>query len=322
MSRDHSVGNSEGPYDCSFLNEDITLEEVENALKHTNSHKAPGVDEIKASFLKNGSCLTFLHAFYQKCLKLGQIPAQWLKSIIKPIPKPGGDPLNPSDYKGISLQSVVMKVFCCILNARLGDCLEDNDLLAEEQNGFRKERGCIDHLFSLTNIVETRRCLGKNTYACFIDFSKAFDSVNREALWYKVHHNFGIHGPFLTLLKSLYENVQSAVKVNNNLSDWFEVHNGVKQGCILSPSLFSMFINDLVHDINLPGLGIPCGDSKISTLLFADDVVILSENEQDLQKLLNILSEWCSTWGIRINPKKSKCMHFRSKRKTLLLIQP
>jgi len=78
--------------------------------------------------------------------------------------------------------------------------------------------------------------------------------------------------------------------VNNNLADWFEVHNRVKQGCILSLSLFS--INDLVHDINLLGLGIPCGDSKIPTLLFADDVVILSENEQDLWKLLNIATLW------------------------------
>ena len=73
---------------------------------------------------------------------------QWLKSIIKLIPKPGGDPLNPSDYRGISLQSVIMKVFCSILNTRLGEYLEDNHLLAEEQNGFHKERGCIDHLFT------------------------------------------------------------------------------------------------------------------------------------------------------------------------------
>ena len=240
---------------------------------------------------------------------------QWLKSIIKPISKPGGDPLNPSDYRGISLQSVIMKVFCCILNARLGEYLEDNHLLAEEQNGFRKERGCIDHLFTLCNIVESRRCLGKDTFACFVDFSKAFDSVNRMALWHKIEHRFGISGPFLNLIKSLYDNVESAVKVNNDLTDWFEIQNGVKQGCILSPTLFSMFINDLAEDINTAELGVQCKENIVSSLLFADDLVILAENEVNLQGLLNILSNWCDKWGIKINSSKTKCMHFRNKRK-------
>ena len=94
---------------------------------------------------------------------------QWLN---KPIPKPGEDPLNPSDYMGISLQSVIMKIFCSILNARLGEYLEDNNLLAEEQNGFRRDGGCIDHLFALYNIAESRRCLGKDTFACFVDLAK------------------------------------------------------------------------------------------------------------------------------------------------------
>ena len=115
-----------GLYDCSYLSDEIALLEVKQALNHMNSNKAPGVDEIKASFLKNEICLKFLHTFYNSCLRIGKIPMQWLKSIIKPIPKPGGDPLNPSDYRGISLQSVIMKVFCSILNARLGEYLEDN----------------------------------------------------------------------------------------------------------------------------------------------------------------------------------------------------
>ena len=102
------------------------------------------------------------------------------------------------------------------------------------------------------------------------------------ALWHKIEQRFGISGPFLNLIKSLYDNVESAVKVNNDLTDWFEIQNGVKQGCILSPTLFSMLINDLAEDINTAELGVQCKENIVSSLLFADDLVILAENEVNL----------------------------------------
>ena len=89
---------------------------------------------------------------------------------VYPIEKSGTDPLNPSDYRGISLQSVVMKVFCAVLNNRLSDYLETNNLLVEEQNGFRQDRSCQDHLFTVYNLVESRKLNGLQTFTCFIDF--------------------------------------------------------------------------------------------------------------------------------------------------------
>ena len=129
-----------------------------------------------------------------------------------------------------------------------------------------------------------------------------------------MEYKFGINGPFLTLLKSLYENVQ----IENDLSEWFGIQNRVKQGCILSPSLFFMFIKDLVHDINALGLGIMCGDCNVSTLLLTDDIVILAENEQGSSELLVTLSDWYNTcrWEIRVNPNKTKYMHLRTRRKS------
>ena len=107
---------------------------------------------------------------------MGEISSVWSQSVIQPIPKTGGDPFNPADYRGISLQSIVMKVFCSILNNRLCDYLESNDLLAEEQNGFRKGRSCQDHIFTLNTVLDGRKTLRQSTFACFIDFRKAFDS--------------------------------------------------------------------------------------------------------------------------------------------------
>ena len=281
------------------------------------NNSAPGPDNILASFLKNDSCIGFMLSFFNQCLLLGQIPSLWSQSVIQPIPKAGGNPLCPADYRGISLQSIVMKVFCSVLNNRLCDYLESNDLLAEEQNGFRKGRSCQDHIFTLNTILDGRKALRRSTFTCFIDFKKAFDSVNRALLWHKLQSLFGIQGQFLSMIKALYQKVSSTVKINSQLSDWFDVNCGVKQGCVLSPTLFSMFINDLVDSVRGTGRGLRIKDTNIDILMYADDVVILAETEGDLQVILNRVNSWCESWGISINVKKTKVLHFRQKRTPL-----
>jgi len=136
-------------------------------------------------------------------------------------------------------------------------------------------------------------------------------------LWDKMQAQFGIHGPFLNLVKALYSKVSSCVKVNGELSEWFDINCGVKQGCVLSPTLFSMFINDLVGDINNLGKGVQCGTYTFTSLLYADDLVIIADEEEDLQAMLDVVHRWCCTWQIQVNPGKTKIIHFRHKRKAL-----
>ena len=110
------------------------------------------------------------------------------------------------------------------------------------------KKSCIDHLSTLTSITDTRRKLRKSTYTAFIDFSKAFDRVNRNILWSKLG-GLGIDNNcrILNALKSLYVDVQSCVRVNGYYSEWFDISNGLKQGSILSPLVFSLYnISDLV----------------------------------------------------------------------------
>ena len=132
----------------------------------------------------------------------------------------------------------------------------------------------------------------------FIDFRKAFDSVNRDLLWSKVERRFGVDGSFLALLKGLYQHVSSCVNVNDSLSYWFEVDMGVKQGCVLSPVLSSMFIDDLVVEINNTSKGVLLESDIITSLLYADDVAIFAENVSDMQRILNMVDQWCQAWGI------------------------
>ena len=111
---------------------------------------------------------------------------------------------------------------------------------------------------------------------------KAFDNINRECLWFKLQ-KCGIKGNMLNSIKSLYENVTYAVKVNGRLTPWFSASKGAKQGCNLSPTLFQIYINDLIEEVKSLGHGIKCGEKTVSILVFADDIALIARNEQELQ---------------------------------------
>ena len=155
----------------------------------------------------------------------------------------------------------------------------------------------------------------KDTLACFVDFKKAFDCVNRDLLWEKLSTRFGLFGNFLTALQALYEDVRCVVDVNQTFTDWFTVNNGVKQGCILSPTLFAMFIDDLVSDINSKQAGVDCQTCSVSALLYADDVVLLAPSSANLQCLIDVVAEWCTKWEMNINTSKTNIVHFRKRLK-------
>ena len=116
----------------------------------------------------------------------------------------------------------------------------------------------------------------------------------------------------LTAVKSIYNNVLYSVKLNGFLTDWFHVKSGLKQGCPLSPVLFNLYINDLALKLNALGKGVKLDDEIVSILLYADDVVLLAENEADLQAMLNALGDWCYTNKLSINTTKSNIVHFRN----------
>ena len=304
--------------DSSELNTPITKDEVKTALHQAPSNKALGIDNIDPSYLNHNSIIDFLLSLFNHCLLKGGCPAAWKKALIFPIHKSGqSNKRDPLSYRGISLQSTVLKLYTYILNQRLSRWLEENNILSDLQNGFRPQRSCQDHMLSLYNIILNRKLSGSDTFCCYVDFKKAFDSVNRERLWDKLAR-YGINGPFLSTLQSLYEEYQCCVEVNGNCTPWFEVNNGVKQGCILSPSLFNLYINDLLKKLGRLGFGVHVGcdgrEVGVPALAFADDIALVAPTPNALQSMLTTLEEWCMNNGIAINISKTKIMHFRKKR--------
>ena len=186
------------------LNRPFTCDEIERCIKKLKNSKAPGGDEILNEYLKiTKDCMLPIYAsLFNHILDTGHIPDQWLEGKIQPIYKNKGDSLDPNNYRPITLLSCLGKLFTATLNERLSNFLEENDLLRENQAGFRKHYSTVDHIFSLYSLIEILKNEKKKLFCCFVDFSKAFDSVWRFGLWRKLL-NTSVNGKFLKVLQNM-----------------------------------------------------------------------------------------------------------------------
>ena len=124
-----------------------------------------------------------------------------------------------------------------------------------------------------------------------------------------------IDGKMYDSIKSLYVNMSACLRINDKMTSWFNCNAGVKQGDNCAPTLFSIFFDDIVKEINALGLGINAGDAKLLILLYADGIVLVAYNEQDMQTLLDKVHDWCKRWRVLINTEQSKVIHFRTSRR-------
>ncbi|CAG2208741.1 unnamed protein product [Mytilus edulis] len=182
------IHSNENVYD-DYLDSFISYEEVYNVLLSSKNGKSPGCDEITVELFKNQTALLALTRIFNICFDSGKIPALWSKGIITPIPKSStADPRDPMAYRGITLAPVSYKLYCGVLNSRLTVKLDELNFLHDEQNGFRKGRNTIDHISTLTTVIETRKLHKLSTYVAFIDFKKAYDWINRDLLFGKLEN--------------------------------------------------------------------------------------------------------------------------------------
>ncbi len=313
LLRTHELNMNDPLYvSNAFLNRNITLEEVNNVIDRLKNNKAPGIDMIPNEVLRSVSVKKCLLTFFQFYFDTGLLPQCWGKAIIKPIPKSkSNDPRIPLNYRGINLLSCVYKAYSTVINKRLLTFLETNKLLCDEQNGFRANRSCLEHIYTLYSIIKNRKNMSCDTYAAFIDFSKCFDLIDRDMLYFKLIET-GIDGKMYFTLKSMYSNTRSCVNINGNLTEWFYTMNGCRQGDVTSPTAFSILINDLIKEIRASKIGVKVNDLIVGVLAYADDIVLLAENPQQLQDLIDIVHKWCCKYRFIINPNKSNVVHFRN----------
>ena len=225
-------------YNSDSMNIEISYDEVSEAIDKSNYKKS--YLEIPNEAMKNKNAKHLLYKFFNLCFISGYNPTDWDYSDIIPIPKKDKDARDPLQNRCITIVCCVAKIYSSILNKRLQKYLEKNTLLVEEQNGFRVGRSCIDHIFVMCTVLRNRKLLGKETFLCFIDFKKAFDSVDRNLLLFKLS-KIGVHGHMYSAISSLYSNPKARVILNDYKTDYFDCPIGVKQGDCLSPTLFAIF---------------------------------------------------------------------------------
>ena len=156
-----------------------------------------------------------------------------------------GDASDLNNYRGITLLSVLGEILVGVLNYRLSKVCLNYNLLDENQCGFRKGYRTSDHIFTLYTLINHyTKVKNKTFYLCFVNFRKAFDKVSHSVLWTKLL-KYGIEGKFMNIIKSMYPHVKSCVRAKSSLTDLFQYKRGVRQGCLLSPILFALFLNDL-----------------------------------------------------------------------------
>ena len=149
------------------------------SVYNARARKATGPDEIPSEVLGNDSCIDILFRIIKYCFDDGRVPNDWTKGTINPIFK-GGEPSDPLNYRPFTLLSVPCKIYTDILNRRLTQWLGNNNILYDGQKGFRKGRSCLDHIYTLYTVIKIRKLENKDTFVCFVDAKKAFDTVNRD----------------------------------------------------------------------------------------------------------------------------------------------
>ena len=209
---------------ASFTELDMKISETEiaSAISEIKSNKSPGLDNISNNMLKCSQTYIIpgLLKLFNNCLTFGNYPEPWTKGYITPIHK-GGEASDPNNYRGITITNCLGKLFNKILDNRLNKFLEKNGIINSCQLGFTKKAGTSDHMFILKTIID-KYCKTKEgrVYACFVDFQKAFDTVIHTGIKIKLLQN-GISTHFYNIIKSMYSQSKSCVKIKDGITDFF-----------------------------------------------------------------------------------------------------
>ena len=294
----------------------ITREEIRQALAKMKGGKAPGMDGVDAEFMKVGGdvMIEWLERLFNVCWREGRVPQEWREACIVPIYKGKGEKNECANYRGISLLSIPGKLYGRVIIERVIECTEEQ--LSEEQGGFRRGRGCVDQVFALRSIVEKYLEKKREVYVAFMDLEKAYDRVDREAMW-RVLQMYGVNGRLIEAIKGFYLESKCCVRVDGKESDMFDVKVGLRQGCVMSPWLFNLYMDGVVREVNarvcergveLVNVGEVNQRMEVEQLLFADDAALVADSKEKLVRLIREFERVCNRRKLKINVGKSKVM--------------
>ena len=290
------------------ITEEVSIKEMGRTVRKLKNRKAMGADNMVNELMKyGGECGVRVYAkMFNMFLKVGCTPGSWNEETVSLLHK-GGEKKVIDNYRGIAISSIVGKVFARILAARLLGVSEEEGWLPEEQAAFRPGRGVNDHLCVLNMLMRrTRKARGKMMLG-FLDVRKAYDTVDREKLWHKLR-GLGLDERSVEAVKGLYVGHRRRIKVAGGETEWIRCVQGLRQGCPMSPILFALFTADLPGVVKEQGGGVELQGEKVSMMMYADDMVIVTKREDQLGRMMGALITELNERGLRVNAKKSAVM--------------
>ena len=269
------------------------------------SGKAAGPDGVPIELYKEAPAefTSVLQVLFNSILSQGRIPTDWSKSLIVPIYKRKGSLDNPNNYRPIALLNIILKIFTRILCRRLTHWVELNQILPEEQNGFRAQRSCEQHIFSFYSLATLTVSKPKGKlFTTFMDLEKAFDSVSWPILFSKLAF-VGISNKFINILKAIYFSANCQVLARDGISEPLYLHKGILQGENLSPLLFSIYFYDLPSYLkDRAALGIRLNQNNyIHLLQYADDTILLADTPIQMQRLIDLTATYMDNHAVKCN---------------------
>ncbi len=295
-----------------LLDSPFSLDEINKVTKLLKSGKAGGPDQILNEMLIAAlpSLSPCLCKMFNLILSSESMPLSWSYGYLVPIFKKG-DRLDPGNYRGISIVSCINKLFSKLLNSRLTDFLDIKQHMSRYQIGFARKKRTADHIFVLKCIIEEAKYNKQAIFSCFVDLKKAFDTVWREGLFYKLLHQYNISTKFVRILNNMYSDLHGFVKINGSQSQTIPLSIGLRQGCNLSPFLFNLYINDLPNILEKAQCDpVDLNKKPVNILMYADDMLLLSKSEAGLIRALSVLKTYCKKWQLVVNVDKTKIVVF------------
>ena len=311
------------------LMRDPSLDDIKACLKQLNTGKAPGFDGIPVELLIHGgdNLHVAIHSLILRVWHGEPVPQDWVDAILISLYKGKGKKSKCGSYRGISLLEAVGKVFARLLLNRTNELVCPN-VIPEAQSGFRPGRGTVDMIFSARQLQE--KCIEQRMplYQVFVDLTKAFDTVNRDALWV-VLGKYGCPPEFVDKFRQLHRSMKAQVNLDGQLSEKIAVDNGVKQGDIPAPTLFSIYLSAMLwyafHDcekgalirfrtsgnvFNLRRMNAKTMVSEVLVreLLYADDADLVAHSAEDMQEIMDRFANACTKFGLTISLEKTKVM--------------
>ena len=275
-------------------------------------NKSPGLDGLSSEHFKfaHSRLPALLSTLVTSIVVHGHVPESMNESVIVPIIKDKNKRVNDKrNYRPICLSNICSKIIEVVLFNRMSIFLQSSP----NQFGFKPKHGTELCVFAFKELLRFYKKHGSAMHVAFLDASKAFDRVNRRKLLYKLESR-GVPTYILRLLSSELIGQCICVRWGSTHSDFFHIGNGVKQGGILSPLLFNIYMDDLSLQLHRQSIGCSVGGTVVNHMLYADDIVLFAPSAKGLQKLLDISHTYGCNYDIEYNPSKSSIMYIDSRK--------